>query len=687
MKNAKVEIDSLLEVIESLDTAYELGEECIHPHTGLIVTDTEYDAIRKKLTDLLSKYDKDNAFLKQPTLSTVTASKKVKHNPPMTSISKANGTLAEKEDILSDWIKKVMTKLNYSGDKKNGNPIIAQSFKRDGVAVSIEYVNGKLSRAGLRPQDGINGEDVTENIKYVEGVLETLPIPVTLTIRGELECKISVFNKMNEKAIESGEKGYSNPRNYTYGSINQSKDPKETKNRCISFTGYTIENFDKAPYSNSIDRAKWCNQTLKIPFVRVEPFVYSSLAKMESMVSTLDYEVDGIVLEVNDLEDQEQMGRHGDSQTGNPLGKLAWKFKEKSAKPTVKNIVWQTGRQGKITPVLEFDAVPLAGTMVKRCTAHNVGIVTSKGIGIGAVIEIIKSGKIIPKVIDVVKRANKVDIVDVCPSCGSKLELIKGNDAEELYCNNGLNCPAQNIGKIVNYLSVIGVKGLAESIVEGLIDSGLVKKLGDLYNIDYNTLIKSGFSERTSVLFLARIKMLSNPEKIQDNKILLDKVSKAGKPLISSQDFIAAMGISNAGKGTARGLSKFYNGDIQRLLSATMDELKSIDEIGDITANSIFEFIKGNKDEIIELLDHVDIEKPKTGKLTGKSFVFTGTFEKKRSELQKMVEDLGGKSSGSVSKKVDYVVVGEDAGSKKDEAEKLNIKILDINGFYDIIKE
>lgn len=678
-------IEKLLQIIEALDTAYELGEDCINPETGKIVTDAEYDIFKKELTELLLRYDPNHNFLKKPSLSKVSDNvNRVKHDPPMTSLSKSNGTLDEKNDILSNWMTKCFNELNYN---KNDDMIFfAQSYKRDGVALALYYENGKLVKAGLRPHDGIYGEDVTENAKYVEGVLEELPEPITCSIRGEVECKISTFNQINEELEKNGEKTYANPRNYTAGSIRQFKDPTETKKRKLSFVGYTIENLDNPPYKTAIQRAKWCNKTLNIPFVRIEPFNYNKLQEMEDNAPNLDYEVDGIVIEVNNLEDQEQLGKHGNSETANPKGKIAWKFAEQSATVEVKNITWNTGRQGNVTPVLEFDPVKLAGTFVSKCTAHNVGIILNKKIGVGAKVKIIKSGKIIPKVIDVVQESNNVTYPKICPSCGEPLELVENNDSTDLVCRNP-NCPAQAVGQFVNFLSVIGCKGVASSTITKILDSGLVKKYSDLFSeCSVKNLMDIGFTERTSYLIEANIKQVASPDKIKDNKKLQDQIDNIGKIRLSLSKLISALGISNAGSGTARTLCNHFNHDIDAILNASVDELKDVADIGPITAKSVYKGLQTFKDEMYELLKYIELETPKNGGiLEGKTFVFTGTFTEKRKDLQKIVEDLGGKNSGSVSKKVDYVVCGEDAGSKEQKADKLGINKIDLDGFYRLI--
>ncbi len=324
MKN---EADDLERIKRHLDNLYEQGETCIHPDTKVIVTDPEYDLLVKRLAHLRP----DSKELQKPSSADFDANaKKVKHNPPMTSISKAIGTLQERTETLDDWFENCDKGLHYimAGKKDIRGKNYVQAFKWDGVACALYYENGKLVRAGLRPRDGINGEDVTENIKYVEGVPEKLPLNISCCIRGEIICKKSVFEKINSALKAKGEKTYANPRNYATGSIRQFKDPEITKERRLNFTAYSIVGLNNPPYKNEVERAKWCAKTLGIPYVQVRPYRDEDLEKMEKFAPKLDYEVDGIVISVSVLEDQEQLGTHGNSPNGNPKGKIAWKFSD-----------------------------------------------------------------------------------------------------------------------------------------------------------------------------------------------------------------------------------------------------------------------------------------------------------------------------------------------------------------------
>ena len=676
---AEVEGYSILEleqIIPVLDELFGLGQDCINPLNDKEVPHNVYDLMRAILTKF---HPKSKVFDNVTASQFQTTNNKIAHDPPMTSISKANGTLDEKDDILKKWLKNCCDELNYN-PKKAKDPLFATSFKHDGVALALYYEKGKLVAAGLRPNDGVNAELVTENAQYIEGVQTQLPVPLTARIRGEVTCKISVFNKIVAEIKKDGKKNKyhwtnkkppANPRNYAAGAIRQFDDPTVTEKRKLQFTAYAIDNHDDATYKTEIERSEWCRNELGIPFVTLKPFHYDNLAEMENGVTALDFEVDGIVISVNNLEDGEQLGTHGNSNTGNPRGKLAWKFKEKSAVVTVESIRWQTGRTGRVTPILEFEGVQLAGTNVENCTAHNVGIIKSDGIGIGAKVRIIKSGKIIPKVIKVEKKADKIEYPSKCPSCHSTLGLSVGKTGTDLVCDN-VKCAAQNIQTLLHYLTTFGVKGIGPSKAEGVVSFGLVRCPADFYGLEVEDLIDAGFTYRTAILMIAAIHMVPNPEKTKDNDKLLAKIYKARlkQKKIPLAKFFASLGIVGAGKGTGRALAEHY-GSLDDIRVASVDDLEKVEDVGNITALAVNEYMSENEDDIDELLMHVEVEVPKTGKLSDKTFCFTGSPLNGKAFWISQIEELGGIVKSSVSKKVDFVIIGENSGSKAIKAKEM----------------
>lgn len=694
---ADQEVAELETIITALDTLYEAGDECVHPITGKVVSDPEYDALRKRLETLAP----DSTVLKSVTASQLkTSSKKVHHNPPMTSISKAIGPLQERTDTLKDFIQKIVAELKYQDSEEK---FLVQAYKRDGVAVALYYENGKLVRAGLRPRNGTDGEDVTENVKHVEGVATELWehdrdgnrvkfLPVTCCIRGEIECKRSVFRKVVEDwkdpkyGLDSEPK---NPRNYAAGSIRQFSDPTVTKQRRLSFTGYSIlswsskdKNFNTPPFATEIERAKYSNAVLRVPFVQVRLFRWVDLQTLEDLSTKLDYEVDGAVISVNVLEDAEQMGTHGDTATGNPKAKIAWKFAEESAVVEVDEIVWTPGRTGKLTPVLTFNGVKLDGTTVSQCTGHSLGFLDgSSKASLGEIakyskVRIVKSGKIIPKVIEIVSKGwSALKVPEKCPSCQSKLEVRQGGDGKDLICNSEF-CGVRATARLVHFLSTIGVKGISDSIVSRLIDEELVQYPDEFYALKMNQLTGIGYSKRQSLLILARLNLHEDPAHASDEeleKFIKDTEKKTIK--IPAWQLFASFGINATGKSAGQALIGHF-GTFEALTNASYDDLLKVPNLGDVSAQAIVDFFKKHKDMVKYLLNVFEPEGKKQGKLSGQTFVFTGGFDGGKAAWEKKVTDLGASVSGSVGKSTSFVVVGTDAGSKEAKAKELGIKML-----------
>jgi DNA ligase (NAD+) len=557
------------------------------------------------------------------------------------------------------------------------------AYKLDGVAIALYYEKGRLKVAGLRPRDGVHGEDVTEQVQYVAGVPRRLKTPVTCSIRGELICKQSDFEKVQKELAERGEKLRANPRNHTAGGIRQFKDPAKTKLMRLSFIAYGIESLDHPPYHTELDRAAWCENDLGIPYVETKPFRFEDLAKLEAKASKLDVEVDGVVLGVNNLEDQEQLGRHGDPVSGNPKGKIAWKFREEEAEPLIEEIEWYTGRTGKVVPVAVFAAVRLAGTNVTRATLHNAGFMKRNGIAVGTQIAVRKAGKIIPKVTRVVSAAGEPEFPENCPSCGTQTELVKGGvgkdgeDMLELVCPSR-DCPAQNVAGLIHFLSTLGVLGLGESRITQLVDAGAIQTPGDFYRLDVETAMAAGLTHRQALLAVAAVQMIPSPDQLESDELQrrIDE-EQSKKKVIPLSQLIASFGIESAGKSAGKALAAHF-GSIEKLREASIEELEQVEDVGTITAEAIHKYLDEHAAEIDDLLQFIEPEVPKTGKLTGKTFCFSGSFVEGKRHWEQRVEELGGKSTGSVSKKTDYLVAGPGSGSKSEKAEKLGVPIVTV---------
>ena len=691
--NPKATADDLERVIAHLDTAYEQGDECIHPTTKILVTDGEYDAMRRKLAELRPESKLFATATASELASTVA---KVVHDPPLTSIEKASHEDLEKQQQqLFKWLSKATSAANekvLSGPQLevedqtfNDQPItypegyFYQAYKLDGVALAIYYVDGKLKQAGLRPRDGINGEAVTEQVQYVAGVPATLPEKITCSIRGELICKLSDFEEVQRDLEAAGEKLRANPRNHTAGGIRQFKNPLKTKLMRLSFIAYSIEGLSNPPYKTEIERYKYCTEVLGIPYTETTPFRFQDLAEFEKDIPKLDFEVDGVIVGVNLLEDQEQLGRHGDRLTGNPKGKIAWKFREEEATPVVKEIQWQTGRTGKLTAVAIFDAVRLAGTNVSRATLHNAGFMSRNQITIGSKIAVRKAGKIIPKVTGVIAGQGDPDFPKTCPSCEQPTDLRTGNtdDMLELVCPNA-ECPAQNVSGLCHYLATIGVLGLGESRVAQLAEANLVNAPADFYSLDVETAMTSGLTVRQSSLAVAAIHMVPAPDKLKEEELsaAIETAIKTKKQIPLWQVF-ASFGIGAAGKAAGKALSAHF-GSLEKIRDASLEELEAVDDVGTITAEAIRNYLDREGKNIDRLLKFVEPTTAEAGGvLEGKVFCFSGGFPDGKKYWEKEVESRGGKCSSSVSKKTSYLVAGPGSGSKSAKAETLGVPIID----------
>ena len=681
-----LDVKELERVIAHLDTLYEQGEPCCHPDTGIEVSDGEYDGLRRQLKELNPE---------SKIFATATASKlesrvaKVVHDPPMTSIEKASHEDVEvQEEQLFKWLLSRAGEDDQDleaidGKEYRGEPVkipkstFCHTYKLDGVAIGLYYVDGKLNAAGLRPRDGINGEDVTAQARFVEGIPEQLNKKVTCSIRGELICRLGDFAKVQQELADAGEKLRANPRNHAAGGIRQFKNPEKTKLMRLSFVAYTVEGLD-GQFSTETERSVYCRDVLGVPHIEVEPFVFGRLQEMEDQIGELDFEVDGIVISVDSLEAQLELGRHGDPRTGNPKGKIAWKFREEEATPVVKEIQWQTGRTGKIVAVANFDPVRLAGTNVSRATLHNAGFLKRNQITHGSTIAVRKAGKIIPKVTGVIAGQGEPDFPEQCPACGAATELVEGGSDHmlELVCTSK-TCSAQSISTLCHFLATIGVLGLGESRVTQLVEGGKVSRAADFYRLSVEDAMATGLTERQAILAVASVQMIGAPDKLDNDELtsMIDRSMQQKKQIAAWQVF-ASFGIGAAGKSAGKVLANHF-ASFKEIREASVDDLTAVDDIGEITAVAIREYFDENESEVDDLLNFVEPTFAEAGgSLDGQVFCFSGGFPEGKKHWEQEVESRGGKCSSSVSKKTNYLVAGPGSGSKSAKAEKLGVEIL-----------
>ena len=667
MKEKRVK--ELEEIIIALDSAFELGEDCVNPISLEIISDNQYDSLKRELYLL----NKNSEIFKTVTASKLeNTGKKVVHDPCMTSINKCNaGTEEEKLEILEKW---------FEDCRKVGENVeFSMSYKIDGLAASLIYKKGVLLQAALRSKSGVDGISIIQKTKYIKNIPQILEIPISCVARGEIETSKSMFKKQCEMLGEKEKKA--NPRAHSCGSMNL-KIPEQMKNRGLEFCAYSILNLKDAPFETELEQEKWAKETLKLKFVETIPFNMEKLEKMEKEHREKDSLIDGIVISVDNLEYQEKLGRTGGRETGNLKSKIAWKFKDEIKKSTVLDIKWNTGRTGTVCPILIIEKIQLEGTQVSKCTAHNLGIIKDNKIGIGTKIEIIKSGKIIPKIKKIVEAKGDLLIPEFCPSCNNKLIEIKRNsNTLSLNCDNK-NCPAQNVKTLNHFLNILGSKGISERTIEKIIETGLLQKRSDFYKLNSNKLIEAGFTERTAILIIARIWLINGPEQIKDNyklkQIIDEKKINEGKLSIPIEKFIASFGIQEAGNTIGAILSKQFK-DFEIIRNLTTEQLEKVDGIGETIASNIYNFFKENKEEIDELLiKYIKLESKmvKSNDLEGKIFVLSGKLEMGKAHWKLEIEKNGGICKSSVGKSVNFVIAAEGSGLKTKRALELEIPVL-----------
>lgn len=665
----------------SFKSIFELEELVIHAASeyekqgyvedfcGLEITDAEYDKLLRELKEL----NPDSSALHGTSPSKYKASGNIViHNPPMTSISKADGTQDEKIAIYDKWIDDCCKRLGVHRSKLQ----LAGSYKHDGVAIRINYVDGKLHTAALRPRDGVNGTDVTHHIRNIKGVPDELPVACTLSLNGEIECRLSDFKKINEERDKLGEDLYKNPRNYTAGCLNRdSGEETLDSGLCIAF--YSITGFDdwQKYYRTEVERALWANSSDGLNlvdehgngyFVQVRIHKFAHLEMMESHALNLDYYTDGVIIKVNDLQLQEELGHVGDDPVKEPRGSLAWKYKEDTAVATVSYIEWNASRTGRIVPTAIFkEPFLLADTANSRATCNNIGWMQSHGLGPGAKVECKKGGKIIPNIVRVIVPVDSPGAPINCPSCAG-LAVIKVNgENSDLTCPYP-NCPAKHIKTFVFYLQMLGCKGLGSAAMEKMVNNGTVLSLIDLYNLDEDDIIDCGMTEREALLILTAIHKVK-PKKSNDaiRKQIIE--ARDQKQQYPAWQFFAALGIPGAGKTVGKVLAKKFS-SFEKIITATLDELNEVEGIGPTTAESVHRYFQANSSQVLDLLKrHVTLTLPKKGKFTGLNFVLTGDFSLKKSHWESQIIELGGNIQISVGRRTDFLVKELSSGTSKEK--------------------
>ena len=634
------------------------------------IDDFAYDKIFRELSEIEKEYPDlktDDSPTQRVSGEPTKAFKTVVHKIPMLSLS--NSYNFEELIEFDKKIKNILENEKYE---------YVCELKFDGLAVSIIYENGKLKTAATRG-DGSKGDEVTQNIKTLRSIpLSTKnKIISNYEVRGEVFFNKEDFIKINEEQELKGEKIFANARNTAAGTLKM-KDSAIVASRALKFFSYFIYT-DEIKIKSHLESIKILEE-LKFPVNKL----YKKAAninevkifcdEIEIVRDSLPYDIDGVVVKVNSIEQQEILG----SVSRSPRWAIAYKFKAKETETKILSIICQVGRTGTITPVANLKPVLLAGSTISRATLHNFDEIKRKDIRENDFVKIEKGGDVIPKVLEVVlnkreKNSKPFPIPEKCPVCNTNLD--KPEDEVYYYCPN-YNCPAQVKGRIEHFVhrNAMEIEGLGESIIEIFLENGFIKNYSDIYDLKL---------KRENILKLERFGVKS-----ADNILNAIEESK-NKPF---DKVLFALGISHIGERTSKILSKHF-GTIDKIMQSTEDEILCIHEIGPKIAESIAKFFKDKKN--IELINKLksaglkfEIEKTISREninFKNKTFVLTGTLDNyKREDAQKIIEDFGGKVSSSVSKKTDYVLAGKEAGSKLEKANELGVKILEEKEFDDL---
>ncbi|MEO8666124.1 MAG: NAD-dependent DNA ligase LigA [Ignavibacteria bacterium] len=638
------------------------------------IDDYKYDMMMKQLVEIEKKYPElqtEDSPTKRVSGEPTRVFKNVHHKFPMLSLSNSYNF-----EELIDFDKRVKGILN------NKKYEYACELKFDGLAISLIYEDGKLITGATRG-DGSKGDDVTQNIKTIRSI----PLSITkgkiknFEVRGEIFFKKDDFIKINEEQELKGDKIFANARNTAAGTL-KLKDSRIVASRPLNFFSYFIypQEVILKTHLESIHLLEEMKFPVNKLYKKADTIedVKKFCDEIEKKRDSLPYEIDGVVVKVNSIKEQETLG----SVSRSPRWAIAYKFKAKEAVTKLKNIFCQVGRIGTITPVADLQPVFLAGSTISRATLHNFDEIKRKDIRVGDFVKIEKGGDVIPKVVEVIKERRGKDsrpyVIPLnCPVCNTTLE--KPEQEVYYYCPN-YNCPAQVHGRIGHFVSrnAMEIEGLGESIIEIFLAKGLLKNYSDIY----------GLKKYADLL----IDMERFGTKSVDNILKAIEVSKE-KPF---DKVLFALGIRHIGERTAKILANHF-GSIDNIMNETADEIQNVHEIGPKIAESVAEFFrdKNNIQLIVNLKNaglKFETEKKKNpgkinDKVSNKIFVLTGSLENfKRDDAQKIIEDLGGRVSSSVSKKTDYVLAGAESGSKLDKANELGVKVITEKDFESLIK-
>lgn len=638
------------------------------------ITDAEYDRMMVRLRELEARYP-DSIPVDSPTQRVGGRASsqftEVRHLEPLLSLG--NVFSAEELRAFDERVR--------SGLPAGSKVEYVMEPKIDGLACSLIYENGKLVRAATRG-DGVVGENVTANVRTIRSIPLTLKVPdgetvpELLDVRGEVYMPRQAFMRLNEQRAERGESEFANPRNAAAGSLRQ-LDPQVTASRSLSFFAYYLVGEGAQPkHSESLALLAHYGFKVSENYKVVENIdeAIKYIGDFNELRQGLSYDTDGAVIKVNDVYQQRILGATGKD----PRWATAYKYPPEQAETTLEDIDWRVGRTGVLTPTAVLTPVKLSGSVISRATLHNEDFIRAKDIRIGDRVVINKAGEIIPEVLRVVveKRTGdekEVEIPSVCPECGWRVER-QGEEAA-IRCTNP-HCPALGREGLIHFVSrdAMNIDGCGPSVINALLDAGLVRDAADLYSLRKDDLLKlERMGEKSADNLLAAL--------AESKKNELDKL-------------LFALGIRHVGAKVARILATEF-GSMEKLQQAQPEELAQIRDIGDKIAESVVTWLNVPANiDLVERLSAAGLTMTFTPPASqednpffGKTLVFTGTMPTLgRAEAKTMAQDVGAKVSGSVSKKTDYVIAGAEAGSKLEKAQQLGVTVIDEAEFLRLLK-
>ena len=636
------------------------------------ITDYEYDMLMQELKKLEAEHP-ERITPDSPTQHVGGTAKReagvlVRHRVPMLSLQ----DVFSKEEVIQ-FVENMQQQLDH--------PEFVVETKIDGLSMAIRYTDGVMTTAITRGDGIIQGEDVTENARVIKDVKKKLKYPIPyIEIRGEVYMTNEAFNEVNAKQELLGKKTFANPRNCAAGTLRQ-LDSKITKERNLSMFIFNIQETRGRTFTTHTEGYEYLKSNgIKV----IEHYqvcttgeeVWNAIQKIGELRGRLGYDIDGAVVKLNNLQDRVTVGETSKF----PRWAVAYKYPPEEKETVLRDIELSVGRTGRITPTAIFDPIRLCGTSVSRATLHNQDFIDDLDIGIGDTIVVYKSGEIIPKIKAVVKEKRpkgtvRFRIPDRCPVCGAP--AVREKDTADIKCT-GINCPAQKERHIINFVGrdAMDIKGFGENYIVELVQQGYLENVADIYTLkNYREeLIEKG---------------LIGKEKNTDKLLAAIEESKKKEP----QHLLAGLGIPNVGKATARELMQHF-GSMGKLEAASVEELEEVQDIGQVSACAIHDFFADKENrKILEKMAEEGVRmeaaiQAKGGVLSGKTLVVTGTLPNMgRKEATDKILQYGGKAAGSVSKKTDYVLAGENAGSKLARAQQLGVPVISEKEFLEMIGE